>query len=200
VQAKFAPIPTADEIRRASMDRVFEDLTGPDPEGFKGFDEATWGLAKRLAQAPLVPRTIARLLSHTRYAGVSEPRTVRVIAPPSDEAPPKKKSPPTTSVNEAAKRAQSFALFTVTWGREHGADPRRLLALICRRGGVERESIGAIRIGPRSSTVEVESGIAGAFASRASRPDPRDERVRIFPASDRPDGGEARPKKPKKKS
>lgn len=197
VTAKFAPVPSADEIRRASMERVFEDLTGEGAPGFKGFDDATWGLAKRLAAAPDVSRTLARLLSHSRYAGVAEPRPVRTITPPDEEQPRKPRVALTQNPNEAAKRAQSFVEFEVTWGREHGADPRRLLALICRRGGVERESIGAIRIGPRGSTVEVAANVAGAFSTRASRPDSRDDRVRIFPAADRPAprGGDTRPKK-----
>jgi ATP-dependent RNA helicase DeaD len=200
VNVKFAPVPNPDEIKKASIERVFEDLTGPNPQGFAGFDDATWGLAKRLAASPEVARTIARLLAHTRFAGVAEPRPVRTITPPDEERPRAARSGP-IGVNETAKRAQSFVPFQVTWGREHGADPRRLLALMCRRGEVDRQSIGAIQVGARASTVEVAADVAGAFAARAARPDARDDRVRIFPVSaaegdKAKTGGDTRPKKP----
>ncbi len=197
VTAKFAPVPSPDEIKRASIERVFEDLTGPNPQGFAGFDDATWGLAKRLASSADVPRTIARLLAHTRFAGVAEPRPVRALNAPDDERPRAPARP--RDGNETAKRAQTFVPFQVTWGREHGADPRRLLALMCRRGEVDRQSIGAIQVGARVSTVEVAADVAGAFAARASRPDARDDRVRIFPATAEKKpapAGDARPKKP----
>jgi hypothetical protein len=67
----------------------------------------------------------------------------------------------------------------VTWGESHGADPRRLLAMVCRRGGIASSEIGAIRIGRFASQVEVSSSAAELFEASATRPDPRDPRVRI---------------------
>jgi ATP-dependent RNA helicase DeaD len=69
--------------------------------------------------------------------------------------------------------------FRVTWGESHGADPRRLLAMVCRRGGIASSEIGAIRIGRFASQVEVSSSAAELFETSATRPDPRDPRVRI---------------------
>ena len=76
---------------------------------------------------------------------------------------------------------RSFVPFRVTWGGRHGADPRRLLALVCRRGNISSDQIGAIHIGERMSTVEVAAPAAPEFAELAARPDTRDPRIKIEP-------------------
>ncbi|XXT15775.1 DEAD/DEAH box helicase [Sorangium sp. So ce429] len=76
-----------------------------------------------------------------------------------------------------------FVPFQVNWGERHGADPRRLLALVCRRGGVSSRQIGAIRIGSTASVVEVASPAAPDFARAVNQPDARDARIRIVRAS-----------------
>lgn len=194
VTPAIKPVPTPDEIRAVRSQHLYEDLTAPLPEGFAGFDDATYALAKRLAQGPEVPRTIVRLLLRARAAGVAEPRNVRPIAPP-DEAP--RKAAVTLPPSAPRPRDQKFVTFQVSWGAEHGADPRRLFALICRRGEIDRNQVGAIRIGARSSTVEVAADIAAEFEKKAQRPDPRDARVRVRRLPDeRPLGGDDRPRRP----
>jgi ATP-dependent RNA helicase DeaD len=70
----------------------------------------------------------------------------------------------------------------VTWGQLHGADPRRMLAMLCRRGGIVSSDIGAIDVGRTSSTVQVAEAVAERFLELASRPDPRDPKIAIRPA------------------
>jgi ATP-dependent RNA helicase DeaD len=82
---------------------------------------------------------------------------------------------------------REWARFRVTWGSDKGADPRRLLAVICRRGGIRGSDVGAIRIGERWSTVEVDARVARAFSDAAGAPDPREPGVVI-----RPDGPSSR--------
>ena len=74
--------------------------------------------------------------------------------------------------------------FVVTWGANMGADPRKVMAMACRRGDVTRHEIGAIRVMDEQTIVEVRGDVASAFARAASRPDPRDPRVRIEPYRD----------------
>ncbi|HVV48654.1 MAG TPA: hypothetical protein VHO06_03260, partial [Polyangia bacterium] len=45
--------------------------------------------------------------------------------------------------------------------------------LICRRGGVTRREVGAIRIGPRETTFEISGRAALEFADAAAETDPR---------------------------
>lgn len=82
-------------------------------------------------------------------------------------------------------RTGGWVSFQVSWGSEHGADARRLMAIVCRRGGIKGSDIGVIRVGQRSSMVEVASGVAKSFAEAALAPDPRDPRIRIRPADER---------------
>jgi ATP-dependent RNA helicase DeaD len=70
-------------------------------------------------------------------------------------------------------------LFRVNLGRQHDADPGRLLPLICRRGNVTRREVGAIRVGLRHSEFEIAGSAAEDFTHTASQPDPRAPHVRI---------------------
>jgi hypothetical protein len=76
--------------------------------------------------------------------------------------------------------------FRVSWGEAHGADARRLVAMLCRRGNIRGSDIGAIRVSRSSSIVEVAKAVAKGFEDAARAPDPRDPRVLIAPMSDGP--------------
>jgi len=75
--------------------------------------------------------------------------------------------------------AGDWVPFRVTWGELHGADARRLMAVACRRGNVGGKDIGAIRLGPTWSTVEVAAHLAESFAESAAKPDERNPRVQF---------------------
>lgn len=77
--------------------------------------------------------------------------------------------------------AGGFQRFTVTWGERHGADARRLLALVCRRGNIRGGDVGSIQVGATESVVEVHGAVADSFARAAGQPDARDPRIRIAP-------------------
>ena len=81
----------------------------------------------------------------------------------------------------ATLRPASTASFQVSWGGSDGADARRLLAVVCRRGNVTREDVGAIRVLGRSSVVEIAAHMADDFARATSVPDARDGHVRFRP-------------------
>jgi ATP-dependent RNA helicase DeaD len=170
VSHRFESIPSAADIRRAADERVLAQLSSD-----AGDDDArTRALAARLLAQPDAERAVARLLANTRIGGIAEPRDVRPHEPPK---PSRERRRPNDDRRD--ERAGGWVPFRVSWGGRHGADPRRLLALVCRRGGVRGQDIGAIYVEPQFSIVHVESGSADAFARAASRPDPRDPRVVI---------------------
>jgi ATP-dependent RNA helicase DeaD len=81
--------------------------------------------------------------------------------------------------------------FRVTWGGEHGADARRLLAMMCRRGNVEGRSVGTIKIAPHFSTVYIAESFAASFEQAAAQNDPRNPDVQV--RRDGPGGRSAAP-------
>ena len=80
--------------------------------------------------------------------------------------------------------------FRMDIGRRQNADPRWLLPLLCRRGHITRNEIGAIRIGANETHFQVPRPIADKFASalqRTADPDGEDESgIRIVAADGPP--------------
>ncbi|MCB9590305.1 MAG: DEAD/DEAH box helicase [Polyangiaceae bacterium] len=76
-------------------------------------------------------------------------------------------------------RAQSYVPFFINWGERGGANPARLIAHVCRRGGIRGQSIGAVRVEARMSVFEVASDVAQAFEVAARKPDAREPGLRI---------------------
>jgi ATP-dependent RNA helicase DeaD len=69
----------------------------------------------------------------------------------------------------------------VSWGEEHGADARRLVAMLCRRGRIRGTDIGAIRVQKHASEVDIAGNVASVFQAATRAPDPRDPLVTIAP-------------------
>jgi ATP-dependent RNA helicase DeaD len=81
--------------------------------------------------------------------------------------------------SESNGSAREFVQFRVTWGKQRGADARRLLAMICRRGQIQGRDVGAIRVDRHASTVGVDRSVADTFERMASQPDPQEPSVQI---------------------
>jgi ATP-dependent RNA helicase DeaD len=177
VTFRLEPIPTADDIQRSHEERCYADLVAEDPEGFAGHGERVWSLAERLAKTGNVTRTLARLLARAGHDEAVLPRKIRVLSGPPERPTPHRRIPEPRPA--APQRRGSYVPFRVSWGAEHGADARRLLAMVCRRGAVRGADVGAIRIARGFSTVEIATGVAAEFAAASRQPDPRNPRVFI---------------------
>src|SRR5690606_4495995 len=59
--------------------------------------------------------------------------------------------------------------FRLAVGRRQNADPKWILPVLCRRGHVTRSEIGAIRIGPEETFVQIPRASAGKFADALER-------------------------------
>ena len=59
--------------------------------------------------------------------------------------------------------------FRMDIGRRHNADPRWILPLLCRRGHITKNEIGAIRIAAGETLFEVPRAAAGKFAAALKR-------------------------------
>jgi len=87
--------------------------------------------------------------------------------------------------------------FRINIGRRNNADPRWLLPLLCRRGHVTKQDVGAIRIAADETRFEIPRGLAGKFLSSLKRTaNEEDGDVRIEPADGPPQGGTGRGPRP----
>jgi ATP-dependent RNA helicase DeaD len=82
-------------------------------------------------------------------------------------------------------------------GRRHNADPRWILPLLCRRGHLTRNEIGAIRILPSETQFQVPRAIAAKFVdsiARTANQDTDEGAILIIPSdAARQDRSERRP-------
>jgi ATP-dependent RNA helicase DeaD len=82
-------------------------------------------------------------------------------------------------VEHATTEGGRFARFRINWGRVHGAEVKRILAHVCRRGEIQSHNIGAINLQLHFSTFDVMSEYADEFARRVQRRDRRDPELVI---------------------
>src|SRR5262249_42703424 len=93
------------------------------------------------------------------------------------------------------RMAEDSVWFTAAIGRRKNAEARWLLPMLCRRGSIKKEDIGAIRILDTVTEFEISARVASRFAARIRRPDKEDS-IRIEAMQDAPSREEARPPKP----
>jgi ATP-dependent RNA helicase DeaD len=78
-------------------------------------------------------------------------------------------------------RGEGGVWFHINIGRRANADPKWLLPVICKRGGVSREAIGSIRIFDNETKFEVSGDQAEQFAQAMTRPvKPKKGEVELF--------------------
>jgi hypothetical protein len=73
--------------------------------------------------------------------------------------------------------------FALNVGRMDNADPRWLIPLICRRGHITKDDIGAIRVYDDITRFEVAPAVADRFEAASRRPDKKDPKIKITPAT-----------------
>ncbi|MRG96196.1 DEAD/DEAH box helicase [Polyangium spumosum] len=188
IRATWSPAPSPDDVLREADARLAAELRAPAAEPA---DPRLQALAASLLADMDPAALVTTLLARSRHTGPSAPLPVTALVP--HEPLPRRPPEPRASRDRAAPNAGAFVPFQVSWGGRHGADPRRLLALVCRRGGIRSDQVGAIHVGDFSSSVEVAMPVASDFARSAARPDERDPRVRIRPMPEANGAAPARP-------
>ena len=68
--------------------------------------------------------------------------------------------------------------FRASIGSRKNAEARWLLPMICRRGGIDKSDIGAIRIMDTTTEFEISARAAESFAVKIRRPD-KEDNIRI---------------------
>ena len=193
IRPTLLPVPGADEVEARLLERATAAATAAiDAAGTPRRDHLA--AAERLLQgrepAAVVAALLARTLSTTRAPVTLEgqapaPRPRREEPPQGPRLAPERRGAPGAPPSwrrERTAAANGFARFRINWGLRDGADARRILAHVCRRGDVDSRLIGNIALAPGSSTFEVAESIASSFARRVQKRDRRDPHLFIVPA------------------
>jgi ATP-dependent RNA helicase DeaD len=83
--------------------------------------------------------------------------------------------------------AEGSVWFRAAIGRKKNAEARWLLPMICRRGGIDKHDIGAIRIMDTTTEFEISKAAAESFALKIKRPD-KEDNIRIEALAEAPQG------------
>lgn len=194
IDAVWGTAPQAEEIRKLDHDRMKDVL----------FTEETTADDLALAQALLAERSaedIAAALARLYRARLPSPEDIidpgeRSSRPRDDRGRdrfqgeggddrPGKVRPKSGKASSKHGMAEASVWFRAAIGRRKNAEARWLLPMICRRGGIDKRDIGAIKIMDTTTEFEISERVAESFAVKVKRPDKEDS-IRIEPMADAP--------------
>jgi ATP-dependent RNA helicase DeaD len=194
IEAVWVTAPTPDEIRKLDQDRMLGDAL---------FTEEVTEDDLVLARALLAersPEDIAAALARLYRARLPSPEDIldpgkldhgKGAARSRDDRGRDKDgrtprgedraSAPRSKPGKSSKRhvmEEGSVWFRASIGRRKNAEARWLLPMICRRGGIEKQDIGAIRILDTTTEFEISARVAESFAVKIRRPD-KEDNIRI---------------------
>src|SRR6476646_7905928 len=206
IDAVWGTAPTVDEIRRRDQERMLKDAL---------FAEETTDDDLVLAQALLAqrsPEDIAAALARLYRARLPSPEDIidpgqstgrsrddrgrdRDVRPArgEDRAGASRSKPGKSSPRHGM--ADGSVWFRAAIGRRKNAEARWLLPMICRRGGIDKQDIGAIRILDTTTEFEISGRAAESFAVKIRRPD-KEDNIRIEPLPEGPQDQPTAEKRP----
>jgi len=173
IAAEWMDAPTPEAIAKKDRARLMEKLTAPTE-----FDEADRDLGKELL-AKLSAEDIAAALVHAHRAKMPHPEELLANTPEArDKAKAERHRP----------GFEDVVWFKIGIGRRQNAEPRWILPLLCRRGHITRNEIGAIRIGQHESWFQVPKTAATKFADAIARTADTDDEQDAIVIEESPDG------------
>lgn len=169
IEAEWIKVPTADDIRAKDHERLLETLLAP-----VEVDEDDRNLGARLLETMSAEDVAAALV-----------RAHRAKMPAPEELLDNGSGERTKEHHRAG--FDDSVWFKLNIGRRNNADPKWLLPLLCRRGGVTKNDIGAIRIAADETYVGISAAAARHFAKAvAQRGHDEDNDVEIIEAEGPP--------------
>ena len=172
--AAWSGPPTAEEIRELDQRRLLADpiLTGE-------ASEEDLALGARLLEGASAEKIAAALVRAYRSRlpepeDVSDPGMGR-----SDRARRDPREAGETGHDRAAPQGNGGVWFRLDVGRKKNADPKWLVPMLCKRGGITKRDIGTIRIFDGESKVEIAPRVAEAFAAATAGPGPAGDNIGI---------------------
>jgi ATP-dependent RNA helicase DeaD len=181
IQAEWIEAPTPEMIRAQDRERLLTALLAP-----AEYDDEDRALAERLI-AERSSEDIAAALVRAHRATMPAPEEMIENTPEAHRAAQQDRQRP---------GFEDTVWFGMNVGRRQNADARWILPLLCRRGHITRNEVGAIRIGPNETHFQVPRAIAAKFNAaliRTAKEESEEDSVYIAP-SDGPREGEREPR------
>ncbi len=155
IEASWGEPPSADEISRMDEQRLLDDPV---------LSQAADGTEARLAGALIEKygaEAVAAAFVRVQRKGKAAPED---LSPVAAFEPARTRDQAERKPRKAAREDFSGGVWiSLSVGRAKSAEPRWLLPMLCKAGGLSREDVGAIRIEEHESHVEIAPGSVGAF-------------------------------------
>ncbi|PUB12770.1 ATP-dependent RNA helicase DeaD [Yoonia sediminilitoris] len=181
--ATWAMPPTAEEVTAKDEERLLTD-----PVWAEEFTDSETEFAKRLLAAHAPEKIAAAYLR--LYAGKqSAPEHISEYK----EGPQAKERTPRETKSFGPSR-----WFSVDVGREGKAEARWLLPMICKAGGITKNEIGAIRIQPNETFVEISEPAVQGFLKSVGKDMKLENQATLTALGGPPQLGEKGPRKTKR--
>jgi ATP-dependent RNA helicase DeaD len=180
IQAVWSPPPPAEKVRERDRERLVKEVA----ETTEQTEEDL--IAARALLTERTPEELAAALVRMYHARLPEPEELDTpVVPPQRaqreddrrERPAPRPSGPRLDTPQLGR--EGMVVFRMNIGRNANADPRWMIPVICRRGGITKNEIGAIRILDSETQFEVVERAAGHFAAEARKPDAKDPNIRF---------------------
>ncbi|MFW8595734.1 DEAD/DEAH box helicase [Cribrihabitans neustonicus] len=172
LSAEHCEAPSADEVLARDEERMLGDAIWQEPVT----DSEQSGVETLMAQ--FSPDQLAAAYLRLYRSRHSAPEELG----PADAAPPRKE-------RKERREFGPSVWFSLSGGREAGADPRKVLPMLCKAGNIERDAIGAIRVQENETFAEISEGAVEGFLSALggkSELEPGVELTRLAEAPDLP--------------
>jgi ATP-dependent RNA helicase DeaD len=176
IRASERGAPTIAEIEQHNHDQLLtraQEIAGP--------EESEAALVAEL-MALLTPEQLAA--AYLRRELASRPAAEEVSE---ESIPPLNQKPQKQRFDDGPREAREPRVpmeggqwFMLPLGRKHRADPKWLLPMICKAGGVLKRDVGSIRIGELETRFEIAADKAAGFAAKVAK---AGGEVNIQPAS-----------------
>ena len=163
VQASWNGPPTIEQIHKLDQERMLTDPILTDQPNEEDF---------RMAKLLLAERTPEQLGAALIRAYRSRLPALEEVTDPGDgsahHAPNRQEK--NTRKSQRIELSGQSVWFRLDIGRKKNADPKWLLPMLCRKGGVTRQDIGAIRIFDNETKVEIGEQVSRQFAINMRKP------------------------------
>ena len=154
INADWIEAPTPEDIRKQDRERLISALLEP-----AEYDDEDRALAERL-MSERSAEDIAAALVRAHRAAMPQPEDLIENTPEARREAQKERHRP---------GFEDTLWFRMDIGRRQNADPRWILPLLCRRGHITKNEIGAIRIGQSETFFQVPRAIAGKVKDALAR-------------------------------